>query len=701
MKKAVSGIVLMLLLTSMLSSAFTTQPVKAEWTGTVYIRADGSIYPPYAPISTVDNVTYILTGNITSNADGIVVERDNIIIDGAGYTLQGTEAYESKGINLSGRTNVTVQNTQIKNFDYGIKLSSSNYNIISGNNLTANNYSGIWLFSSSNNSISGNSIKNNEYGICLHICNNNHLSENIMDDNKYNLCVLHSSALSGYLNSIDASNLANGKPIFYLVNQTNLVINHATHPQVGYLGLVNCANITVEGLTIADNGQGILLAFTNTSRIMNNTLTNNGDGISMYSSSNNTVSGNIMTRNYDDGFVLGCSSNNTFYGNSITYNGGEGGNLWLSYGNIFDMNNIENNTYGFYLSRSSNNIISGNNLTANNYSGIHLYDSSGNSIFHNNFIDNTEQVYSSASTNVWDDGYPSGGNYWSDYNGTDLHWGTSQNKTGSDGIGDTPYIIDGQNRDNYPLMYPYGSPPPPYYNLTITTTSGGTTEPPPGTYSYTAGTTVNATAIPESGYSFDYWLLDSDVRTENPITITMDRNYTLTAYFVDDIPPELSEPSQYPPPEDVQPFQNVTVWVNVTDYGAGIKNVTLWYSLNNGTTWEQPINMTALPIPSDTTITYEATIPGYENSTWISYKIIAYDNAGNNATKDNNGYFYKYHVIPEFPTTIMLTLLMLTTLIATILLKKRRKTKPLTFLNFSVHPFSVIRLMLLAYSMNA
>ena len=84
--------------------------------------------------------------------------------------------------------------------------------------------------------------------------------------------------------------------------------------------------------------------------------------------------------------------------------------------------------------------------------------------------------------------------------------------------------------------------------------------------------------------------------------------------------------------------------------------------------------MTALPIPSDTTITYEATIPGYEKCTWITYKIIAYDNAGNNATRDNNGYFYKYHVIPEFPTTIMLTLLMLAVLIATILLK--RKTKP-------------------------
>jgi hypothetical protein len=114
------------------------------------------------------------------------------------------------------------------------------------------------------------------------------------------------------------------------------------------------------------------------------------------------------------------------------------------------------------------------------------------------------------------------------------------------------------------------------------------------------------------------------------------------------------------------------VWINVTDYGTGIKNVTLWYSINNGTSWTI-INMTALPIPSDTWITYEATIDGYGNCTWVTYKIIAYDNAGNNATKDNNGYGYQYHVIPEFPSTPILILLMLTTLIATTLWKTKRK----------------------------
>jgi hypothetical protein len=57
--------------------------------------------------------------------------------------------------------------------------------------------------------------------------------------------------------------------------------------------------------------------------------------------------------------------------------------------------------------------------------------------------------------------------------------------------------------------------------------------------------------------------------------------------------------------------------------------------------------------------TYQATIPGYEYCTWVTYKIEACDIVGNNAIRDNDGYSYKYHVIPEFPSVAILILLML------------------------------------------
>jgi hypothetical protein len=68
-------------------------------------------------------------------------------------------------------------------------------------------------------------------------------------------------------------------------------------------------------------------------------------------------------------------------------------------------------------------------------------------------VNNTHQVYDYSwnwsvlpSTNTWDDGVE--GNYWSDYNCSD---------SGYDGIGDTPYFIDENNQDNYPLMGMFSS----------------------------------------------------------------------------------------------------------------------------------------------------------------------------------------------------------------------------------------------------
>jgi hypothetical protein len=77
----------------------------------------------------------------------------------------------------------------------------------------------------------------------------------------------------------------------------------------------------------------------------------------------------------------------------------------------------------------------------------------------------------------------------------------------------------------------------PQYNLIISTTTGGTTNPAPGTYSYAEGSSVNVTALPSTGYEFDHWTLDGVQRTENPITVLMNANHTLIAYFRQ-IPPK-------------------------------------------------------------------------------------------------------------------------------------------------------------------
>ena len=206
---------------------------------------------------------------------------------------------------------------------------------------------------------------------------------------------------------------------------------------------------------------------------------------------------------------------------------------------------------------------------------------------------------------------------------------------------------------------------PKTYYLTIFPVErpSGTTDPPAGTYVYVAGTEVNVTAIPDPGFSFDYWLLDGEKRTENPITITMDANHTLVPYFVDDIPPEIGVPMQDPPADNVQPFQEVRVSVSVTDLGSGLRNVTIIYG------YDENWIMTLMSYNSSTDL-YEAKIPGYPANTTIKYKIVAYDNAGNKAQEDNAGQYYVYTVIPEFSTYATAMALLALTLLVIILRKK-------------------------------
>jgi len=97
------------------------------------------------------------------------------------------------------------------------------------------------------------------------------------------------------------------------------------------------------------------------------------------------------------------------------------------------------------LVSSDSNIIS-KNIVWESKCGIKLEEANGNLIYGNDFIHNVIQAQTTSSRdNKWDIGPQFGGNFWSDYNGTDFN---------GDGIGDTPYVIDEYNIDRYPLMYP-------------------------------------------------------------------------------------------------------------------------------------------------------------------------------------------------------------------------------------------------------
>jgi len=510
LRRILQAVIVASLLSSLFVFAFDIQPAKTEQ-GTIYIRADGKVEGT-AYIRTSDNITYVFYADIIN--DSIIVQRDNIVIDGNGHVLQGPG--NGRAIDLSQRTNVTIKHIQVNGFWFGIYFNSSSSNSIggnniannvhgvylnsssnnnargnnmtnndecidlyasssnniSGNNISGNSMDGIYLYSSSSNSISGNNIANNAYGMFLYASSSNSISGNNMTNNSWgvdlyasssnsisgnnmtnnswgvDLYASSSNSISGnrftdcglsvwdsYENSVE-NNIVNGRPLVYLEGIEDYAVGDA-----GQVILVGCDTIRVENLDLSRASYGVQLWETTDSVVSYNNITaNNFEGIMLDYSSHNSINENNVTTN-DAGIYLCSSSNNSISGN-----------------------NIENNAHGIFLTRSSKyNIIGGNNITANNDVGIDLCISSSNSIYHNNFIGNKRQVYDfswdypedSPSINVWDDGYPSGGNYWSDYAGVDLKSGPYQNVTGSDGIGDTQYVIDSGNKDRYPLMTPW------------------------------------------------------------------------------------------------------------------------------------------------------------------------------------------------------------------------------------------------------
>ena len=179
------------------------------------------------------------------------------------------------------------------------------------------------------------------------------------------------------------------------------------------------------------------------------TFTGMGQTISVVAASNVTIK-NFIIIGSNVGISLDTSSNITVSNNTITEVTAlipevmqtAGIIIWRGKNHTITGNQIANNYVGIWIgSYSMHNLIVANNILNNNY-GISVYNSSDNTAYHNNFINNT-QNYNSAdsSINQWDKGTT--GNYWNNYNGSD---------NDRDGIGDSPYIIDENNQDNYPLM---------------------------------------------------------------------------------------------------------------------------------------------------------------------------------------------------------------------------------------------------------
>jgi parallel beta-helix repeat protein len=289
-------------------------------------------------------------------------------------------------------------------------------------------------------------------------------------------------------------------------NRTTTIIDGSENDNVVF---IKANETTVRQFTIRNSGEGIenagiFLLRSDENNINENIISHNkGNGVLSHYSRKNTYSGNTVTSNNYYGFNIRHSNqtiilNNTVIenleagivmvdsnqvvieNNSVSTTTFEGIGLWRCKESVVEHNTVtqtnfsaiflyfseriflannelgHNYQHGLLFDNSSNNTIWSNTIRENTLSGIEIDQSSHDNLFCYNLVNNSVNAYD-AGDNTWNRPYPGGGNYWSDFLGSDAMNGPQQDIPGPDGVGDAPYpILGGSNQDQYPLMSPYG-----------------------------------------------------------------------------------------------------------------------------------------------------------------------------------------------------------------------------------------------------
>jgi parallel beta-helix repeat protein len=280
---------------------------------------------------------------------------------------------------------------------------------------------GIYANSADHLRVVNNRIQNNDMGIDLASSRDAFISGNIIFNNSHDGIYLyhaHQSTISGNIVTFS--------------NNSNIVLLYST-------------NITLSGNFVSDTNTdyGISLYQADDNNVIANAVSNSSTCIEISDSPRVNVSGNDVFH-CSDGIILSFSLETLVQRNTV--------------------HNISNKGIAVTV---SNNVTVCENIVADNDLGFNLYHSTNVSVYHNNITANTAQAHDDRGIeNAWDDGYPGGGNYWSDYGGVDQFNGPLQDQPGADGIGDIPYNIDGNSSDRYPLMEPFGDSVPPTVAIT-------------------------------------------------------------------------------------------------------------------------------------------------------------------------------------------------------------------------------------------
>jgi len=400
------------------------------------------------------------------------------------YVYNGTY-YEKltieKSIDLVGEEKYTTILDGDSDWNDIIRINNAVVNI-SGFTITNSGLSGITFLGENNIHIFDNIFMNNFiYGIYSYESTNIFIENNTFINDGSNIVVDERDDWDSFTIQ---NNTVNGKPLRFYHSMNNFTIPSDTGATI----IGNCTNVTIHQINLTYSCTGIIISYSSNITISSNILTNNGfSGIYIEASSDVYIHQNNLSNNLN-GVYLYNKVNRIFIDNNEIQSNNDTGILiesifeqdselfitnntikdncidgiafyTLVWCHVYIKNNlITTNSNGIYLGYMVTNAIIIGNRIINNNNGIKTTsECSGTICYHNELSTNNKNVYGDGgNSGNWDDGYPSGGNYWDDYTGNDFYHGVNQDIPGSDGIGDTPYQVVGDYVDNYPFMAPFG-----------------------------------------------------------------------------------------------------------------------------------------------------------------------------------------------------------------------------------------------------
>jgi parallel beta-helix repeat protein len=441
--------ILLLVSIALVSANLYIREVRAETP--IYIKADGNIDPPTAPLERNGEI-FTLKEDFVTNTNGIIVERNGITLDGADHKLTGISQQSQKGIILNNVQQVTVKNLRIESFDVGIMFWNSSHTTIIENTILNNLNQGIGFGGHIG------SYYNKDNLITQNFFSGNNLAMGPFEDGDLVNSVITQNQIIGNNGGLGIG--TEGHSWINVTINDNIIADNLGAAIYFVSYKAPTWGITISNNKVTNNGGGIELDLWGVPDILiiDNIIADNmGIGLSLEGTCNSTISGNLIKGNFG-GFELShgygdvsTAKNNVISENTMIMNTHYGIFLYGAPENQLINNVIANNSNGLVLDSmffesyeilSNNNLIKENQINQNSNSGIQIIQSNNNLVYQNTFIDNSIQVYSEDSINIWDNG-ENAGNFWSDYSGVDEN---------HDGIGDTPYIIDVFNQDMYPLM---------------------------------------------------------------------------------------------------------------------------------------------------------------------------------------------------------------------------------------------------------